>query len=264
MNDRIYYFSATGNCLSVARKIAKQLSAAEPISIASIIEENYRITGDRLGIVCPIYMHNIPHMVVRFLEKIAQAKYFYIIAAGAGDLGHCKKRIREHIRPLGLHLSALFSLTMPSNFTNYGCPEIKQQQEILAKADERIRASIVPAIQGEVKQYDRNQSGLFHSLVFPALLYKLGYPRIKLMDKSFYCTKNCNGCGICAQVCPSQNICMIDGKPQWNGGQCEQCYACLQWCPKTAIEHGKKTIGVSRYHHPETTIRDIINSSRMS
>ena len=45
---------------------------------------------------------------------------------------------------------------------------------------------------------------------------------------------------------PLNNINMVDGKPVW-GNTCIHCSACINRCPKLAIEYGKKTIGKNRY-----------------
>ena len=80
---------------------------------------------------------------------------------------------------------------------------------------------------------------------------------LPLIDKSFHSDGRCDGCGICRKVCPVNNIEMIDNKPSWKH-HCEQCFACLQWCPKEAIQLGKETIG-KRYHHPDIKLADMLN-----
>ena len=72
-----------------------------------------------------------------------------------------------------------------------------------------------------------------------------------ILIKSF--TKDMNkaqfalfSCGICAKVCPLNNITMVDGKPVW-GNDCIHWSACINRCPKLAIEYGKKTQGKNRY-----------------
>ena len=50
---------------------------------------------------------------------------------------------------------------------------------------------------------------------------------------------------------------MIDDKPTWNH-HCEQCLACIQWCPEEAIQYGKKTPQYERYHHPEIQLKDML------
>ena len=76
-------------------------------------------------------------------------------------------------------------------------------------------------------------------------------------DKNFSVTDNCVGCGICAEVCPAGNIVIKDGKPEWQH-HCERCTACMQLCPKRAIEFGSRTKNWGRYHHPDVSVNDLI------
>ena len=84
----------------------------------------------------------------------------------------------------------------------------------------------------------------------------MGSPRIPAMDKDFFSDEKCNGCGICSKVCPVNNIEIIKAKPVWMH-RCEQCMACLQWCPQEAIQYGKNTTGRTRYRHPSVKLEDI-------
>jgi epoxyqueuosine reductase QueG len=43
------------------------------------------------------------------------------------------------------------------------------------------------------------------------------------------------------------NIRLENGKPVW-GKNCTHCMACICYCPKEAIEYGKKSKGKPRYH----------------
>lgn len=99
---------------------------------------------------------------------------------------------------------------------------------------------------------------LWQRIVFTAI-YKLTYTMIPKMDKDFWVDEKCNGCGICTKTCPVDNIVMTTDKPTWLH-HCEQCLACIQWCPKEAIQYGKKTPKYERYHHPEVTLKDIVGT----
>ena len=79
---------------------------------------------------------------------------------------------------------------------------------------------------------------------------------VPLADKGFGYNEKCNGCGICARVCPVNNIEMIDKRPVWQH-HCESCYACFQWCPREAIG-GDTSQYEKKYHHPAVKLTDML------
>ena len=64
---------------------------------------------------------------------------------------------------------------------------------------------------------------------------------------AFTASSACIGCGQCAKLCPMNNVTLKDGKPVW-GRNCTHCMACICYCPVSAIEYGKKSVGQPRYH----------------
>ncbi len=78
-------------------------------------------------------------------------------------------------------------------------------------------------------------------------------------DESFSANEFCNGCGICSEVCPVNNIKIVDKKPVWLN-QCENCLACYNWCPNKAIESGLVTKGYY-YRNPKVDIKEITRQS---
>jgi Pyruvate/2-oxoacid:ferredoxin oxidoreductase delta subunit len=91
-------------------------------------------------------------------------------------------------------------------------------------------------------------------------LSKAAYPFfrrfVKHGDWFFTVDDQCNGCGICAKVCPVKDIEMLDGKPRWLG-HCEQCYACFHWCSQKAVQCGRSS-KQHRYHHPAVSLTDFV------
>jgi hypothetical protein len=53
-----------------------------------------------------------------------------------------------------------------------------------------------------------------------------------------------------AWVCPTNAVRLENGRPVWGAG-CTHCMACINLCPKQAIEYGKASAGKPRYHCPE-------------
>lgn len=72
----VCYFTASGNCLYVARKIGGTL-----LSIPQLMkQDNIKIEDEALGIVCPVYAVEMPMMVKEFLEKARiTTPYFFFI-----------------------------------------------------------------------------------------------------------------------------------------------------------------------------------------
>ena len=67
----------------------------------------------------------------------------------------------------------------------------------------------------------------------------------------------CIACGICRDVCPQDNITLVDGKALC-GTDCAQCLACVHFCPQQAVELGHKpTPKAHQYHHPSVTVADM-------
>jgi len=77
------------------------------------------------------------------------------------------------------------------------------------------------------------------------------------MDKNYWVDEKCNGCKICEQICPVDNIKMEAGKPKWLG-HCEQCMSCIQYCPQESIQYGKNTPKRKRYKNPRINISEMM------
>ena len=73
----VFYFTGTGNSLYVARQIEDA-----PVSIPQVIHsDNLNFSADSIGIVAPVYGHEVPPMVRDFMKKSAfHTEYFYMIA----------------------------------------------------------------------------------------------------------------------------------------------------------------------------------------
>lgn len=58
--------------------------------------------------------------------------------------------------------------------------------------------------------------------------------------------KACCGCGLCAKLCPMDNLSLVQGKAQ-AGDWCTMCYRCINRCPERAITLlGRKVLGQER------------------
>jgi ferredoxin len=260
LKTSIFYFSATGNSLCVARDIASRLGDTELVSIPGYLQNPRRIDTPRIGLVYPVHIFGLPGIIARFIAAMQVNADAYIFAVATNG-GLACRTLRDAARLLslrGLTLTTGFALSMVNNCTTVAqAPRPEKQLEKIKKA-QRKTETICRAIEQRKKYV---YSGI------PVLNWFLGkrlhdraLPKIPEMDRQYFSDGNCDGCGVCVKVCPAGNITMDGLKPSWHH-RCEACYACLQWCPKEAIQMGNKTIGRRRYRHPQVRLLDIASAS---
>jgi len=263
MTTRIYYFTGTGNSLWAARLLAERLGDATLTPIARALQEgDTRPDEDRVGIVCPVYMYRLPHIVVRFVRCLKTQAPVFVVATMGGSAGDLFTVTRRLFADQGLTLSAGLTVAMQTNYIPFGgAPDDEKVAAKLQRASDRMD-EVAGIIELGERRFDEDY-GFVQTRIHPGVLYKLGYKYIPGTDKNYRVDDGCDGCGICALVCPVDNVQMIDDRPTWNG-RCEQCMACLQWCPPEVIQVKDKTRGFRRYQHPAARSKDIVAQKRRS
>jgi len=259
MKTILYYFSSTGNSLSIARDLASKITGdCEIQNIAQVLSSNpetVKPKADQVGVVFPVYMFTAPLIIRRFFEKLEFNHYLFAVATMGGMSGYTFKHINKIIEHKKIKLSAGFLVQMPGNYTPlYGAKSLETQQKFFNKAVEKI-SKIAEAVNANQQLKPEVNGFCLLNLLFSAIVSK-SILKIPTFDKNFTLESSCNGCGTCAKVCPVKNIKMENKKPVWQH-KCEHCMGCLQWCPQEAIQYGK-TKGRKRYHNPKTQIKDFI------
>jgi len=258
MATAIYYFSATGNSLVVARDLAARLDNAQIIPVTRALKDDLEQPFDVIGIVYPVYMFGLPLIIADFLKqiKVKPQSYIFAVATLGGLPGLAHTQIKEILKKRGLSLAAGFSVLMPGNYTPmYGAIPQEKQEEMFKK--EKAHINTIAAAIKEQKRGIIEEKPFLLNFLLNKLLYKAGAKQIPSSGKDFWVTEACTKCGLCAKVCPVENIELAEGKPKWLT-HCQHCMACLQWCPVEAIQYKKSTLGKKRYHHPAVTAQDII------
>lgn len=262
MKSVIYYFSATGNSLVVARDLSEGLGGAEVLPMTRALKYGQDDSYDIIGIVFPVYMFGLPLIVANFLKAMKTKKeaYVFAVATLGGLPGRALTLTKKILEERGIKLSAGFSVRMPGNYTPLYEAMSKEEQEKEFTLEKSRVKEIAAFVHARKKGVIEEKPFLPNFLLYK-LLYKGGSRMIPFSDRDFWFTDACVKCGICKSVCPVANIELKDGQPVWLH-HCQHCMACLQWCPVSAIQYKKSTIGRKRYHHPAICVEDIMEQNK--
>lgn len=254
----IFYFSATGN----SRWLAKELGQATQEEIISICDAPmfhcYTLKDDeRIGFVFPVHGWRPPKIMLDFIATLSfkgdtDTHYCYTAMTAGDDIGRSVDYLNGALGRLGLHTHAAFSLKMPNTYVGLPLMNTDKPQIVQAKKQEseKLLRQYIPRIQN-----CENGITPIHKSHWPRInsdiLGNLFVKRL-LTDKPFSVDESrCVKCGICADVCPTDNIKGGLGfQPTWlHADKCITCFACYHYCPHHAIEYGSKTRHKGQYHY---------------
>ena len=85
--------------------------------------------------------------------------------------------------------------------------------------------------------------------------YKIGVG----ITSKFRIENTCNKCGICAKVCPTDNIKAENTEPAFSNN-CITCLACTHNCPNNAIRLSTEK-SKARFRNQHITLKEIIDSN---
>ena len=249
----VYVFTGTGNSLKVAKDIAKAFGECEIISMGS--DTRYDLEGgyETIGFVFPTYYRGEPRKVKEFIKRLnlqrnKNAYYYAITTMGKYDgnsLNHIKKLLKR--KKIILHYAK--ALDMFSNYViSYDMRDTIVEETKQSEIDfEPILHDIINRKTNKVARLEPLQEIAYRSLI--------GF--VPEMDKFYSVTDDCNKCGICEKVCPVDNIEINEvGHPNFKH-HCEQCVACIQFCPKKAINYKDRTQNRKRYTNPAIKYKDL-------
>jgi flavodoxin/NAD-dependent dihydropyrimidine dehydrogenase PreA subunit len=241
----IIYSSQNGSTKKVAEKICKGLNengCQTSISEIDVKNPKHFDGFDFVGIGSPVYYFRPSYLVMDYIDSISDLsnKPFFTFATYGSEIGDGANWLRKkltkrnaidigHFRCQGKHL-----------FPGYTCrgyifsPESPTEKE-LTKAEifgKTIALNLITNQQSQVSEYDRSAHWIlrFERFVTNKTFTKFLYSKFFFANK-----KQCNSCGMCADICPMKNIEWKSGaNPKW-GNNCILCCSCEIKCPNKAI-----------------------------
>lgn len=243
----LYYYSGRGNSLSAAKGIASRAGDVRLFRIGAdaLPKENQPEPENAFGLVFPVIDLGLPISVRRFIAAIPRAKtspYAFAVATTGGMPAGILGQVRRLLARRGIRLSAAVQLPFS-----------------LKPGDPGLRDERISALCGAIR--DRaplafDEGSPMERLLLTGAANFVARAIIPREDRKFAAADSCDGCGVCANLCPAANITMEAARPRWLG-RCEQCGSCFAWCPKEAVS-GSCLAAKTRYRNPEVTLEDML------
>lgn len=249
----VFYFTATGNSLYAARQLD-----CECYSIPQEMHGEMLYSADKIGIVCPVYGHEMPQLVKDFIANASfGTDYLYLILTYGNRHGGASELAERFAASVGMHFQYINVLLMPDNFlpafdmTEQAKLEkhIPRQLEII-RSDISLRKNFVSEVTDEDRAAHRRY--LERMSKMPAEAFK----------KLYRITEKCIGCGICTKVCPMRCFSLEKQRAKRNCESCISCMACIHACPEAAIQLTVPEPNPdARYRNENVNLMDIINAN---
>lgn len=272
----IFYFSATGNTRWAAIKlasatqdrlidIAKEMRTMKK-SGAKTTEPFILEEGERLGFVFPVHGWRVPKLVRDFISRLqirlriqeSDVPFAYCVCTAGDSIGRTIENLNKHLSrnaslsSIGVtKVASSYSLIMPESYVGLPFMDVDPRGRRIwkiEKSDVELEV-ICEELSNRKKGVNRLVKGpipWFFTKVVGGF-----FEHVLITDKRFHITADkCVKCGICANVCPVNDIDGGKGKmPKWlHHKDCLTCFNCYHHCPHHAIEFGHQTQQKGQYY----------------
>ena len=252
----IFYFSGTGNTRWAAEELARK-TGEKLLFIPDELKGNceYELHEDeRLGFCFPVHGWQPPHIVRAFIRKatfkVLPTTFVYALVTCGDSIGRTMELLNKDLEKKHLHALSVYSLIMPESyvclpFMYTDTPEKEHAKIQQAEADLNTISDEILHRQSGIVKTTRGLTPWTFSHVIGAY-----FNARMITDKKFTVDADvCIHCGKCENVCPTGDIVMSDGLPQWqHDGSCTNCLSCYHHCPKHAINYGRITRQRGQYY----------------
>lgn len=238
MNKRIdfYYYSGTGNTFLVMKEMTEvfrergygvNIKRIEDVDAATVR------TDVTIGLAFPVAFQSTFPFIWDFFKGLPETEgtEIFMVDTMMSFSGAIVGPLKKLLTGKGYRCIGAQEIVMPSNWF----PKEIDKEANAIKVEWGLEAARTYA-----DDLIKGRAVWSRVPVLPELFYKLccndymmqnvnTKPGKKIMvDK-----ERCVSCGLCAELCPIENITM-DGGPHW-GDNCQTCMRCLSYCPHEAV-----------------------------
>lgn len=243
------FFSSTGNCLYVAKRLG-----GEAIPMAPLFEEETcLVRDDVVGVVLPVYGLCVPPIIADFLQRLqVECGYLFAIATYGFFPGAVCSQLHQMRLVHGRAFDYVNRLKMAENCITFA-DMAKQDGDSLKQ--EAALEKIIGDIEAR-RCFVRGDSPL-KRITTAQHLRDYEFPTGEGITRELTVSDACVACGTCARVCPLGNVTLAGGAPDF-GSLCMSCGGCLQNCPVGAIHHAREKSS-ARYRNPHIELSELFS-----
>lgn len=232
----IFFFSGTGNTWWVADKMKKELDAkginADTVSVDSLTPQKagwWIKSADLVIFGWPVHGSDMPEPMKRFVDSlpvVEKGKHIHVFCTQSFLSGDGAWHYHRHFEDKGLIIDSAGHFIMPSNKSGGGSE--RRFTAIMERCGISAERYVERLLSGKARIRGKHSGALGALQRAPFKLYiKRAGSRARIV------AGRCSGCGLCAPLCPEQNI-KMDGKAAMLG-RCALCMRCVAFCPENAI-----------------------------
>lgn len=239
---KIVFFSGTG---CTARSADALKDSLERLNVEVSVRElrgpqknTPQINADLLVIMYPVYAFDAPLPIYEYVDLLGCSdgqSAAIVPVSGGGDITPnraCRLGIRKRLEQKGFAVVYESMIVMPCNVMVYTPESVAEAllHMLPSKCDE-IAQDLIQGIT-------RSSKIPFVDKLFSKIgdLERGYWGRIRFSEK-LTVDDTCISCGLCARLCPRENIDIIDGIPCFRN-DCVMCLHCIYGCPNNAISTG--------------------------
>jgi uncharacterized Fe-S center protein len=250
---KIFYFTATGNGLAIAKRIGGQL-----YSIPQVLNEGkLEFEDDQIGIIFPCYSLSTPKIVMEFIEKVTfKSSYIFGVMSYGNMAGGGIDHFKKHCEKNGIELTYTNQILMVDNYL--------PMFDIIEQKKDIPNRKINENIEKIASDISSKRNFILRSSFLKKTMSNFGSLMINRESQKFYAKKkftvedHCTKCGVCVKVCPVNNI-KIKNKVSFDE-KCIGCLACTHNCPENVIRlKGEKS--KERFRNENVSLTEIIQSN---